>query len=233
MSTQTNTIAEAMKKTKTEAIEKINSLLWSDAETDKLVTAALSGGLTPEEVEAIETKVTAAKAELKKLAAFDVENIIKANTKLKAAYDAASLTVTTAEEIQEAAAGEYDIANSELLKLQKAFSTAAQMVTTGKIPIEKAPPEVKSLLEYRKAANRTTFLLSEHSQLKVAKMKKEPILEYKENEYEKSHSEIDKNIYTTAKKAFDKIISDIARNEKEQKEIVIQAAKLKKMTILK
>ena len=228
-----NTVAEAMKKAKIKAVEQINSLLWSDAETDKLVTAALSGGLTPEEVEAIETKVTAAKAELKKLAAFDVENIIKANTKLKAAYDAAEITVNKAEEIRYAAADDYDKANSKLVELRGAFNSAAQKASGGKIPLGRMPPEVINIIEYRKAANRTTFLLSEHSQLKVAKMKKEPILEYKENEYEKSHSEIDKNIYTTAKKAFDKIISDIARNEKEQKEIVIQAAKLKKMTILK
>jgi len=231
MSTQTNTIAEAMKKTKTEAIEKINSLLWSDAETDKLVTAALSGGLTPEEVEAIETKVTAAKAELKKLAAFDVENIIKANTKLKAAYDAASLTVTTAEEIQEAAAGEYDLANGKLVEVQRIFNEAAHKVETGKIPIEKAPLEVVAIIDYRKVSNRVTYLLSEHSKLKGIKRKKIEAMAGAELTYKNEPETLKQQVHKI-QKVIDSTITDIKAIETEQAKIGKKLEKLKALTIL-
>ena len=226
------TIAQKMQEAKTQAKDRINSLLWDNEDPDKIAAAAISGGLQPEEVDTIETKVSNAKAELKKLEACDVENIAKSTAKLKAAYDAAETTVSKAEEIREAAAGEYDLANGKLVEVQRIFIEAAHEVEAGKIPIEKAPHKVVAIIDYRKVSSRVTFLLSEHSKLKSIKRKKIEAMAGVEITYKNEPETLKQQVHKI-QKVIDSTITDIKAIEKEQAEIGEKLKKLKALTILK
>ncbi len=232
MKQQKLTIAEKMQEAKTQAKDRINSLLWDNEDPDKIAAAAISGGLQPEDIAQIENAVQTAKQELKKLSFFDIAKITGTAKKAKATYDAASLTVTTAEEIQEAAAGEYDLANGKLVEVQRIFNEVAQKVEAGKIPIEKAPLEVVAIIDYRKVSNRVTYLLSEHSKLKGIKRKKIEAMAGAELTYKNEPETLKQQVHKI-QKVIDSTITDIKAVEKEQAEIGEKLKKLKALTILK
>ena len=230
---QTQTVAQAMAAAQIEAKQKVNELIWSDAEPAQIATAALSGGLTSKEVGAIETGIHTTKTELKTLAGYNTEQLSKASEKAELSYEAADITFKAAEEIREQAGRECDLATRRLEEARRAFNQAAAKAESGKIPLDKMPPSIISILNYKKITTRIMWLSSNDAKLKDELRTIKGKLEgFQKLLFVQPKAKAVIGRVKTIKAELKTLEAGLSANTKEEKERKAEAVKLKKLTIL-
>jgi hypothetical protein len=153
MNTQ-KTISEKMNERKTDAAEKVKSMLWGDEpDLDAIAATALAGGVAPVDVDTMARSVAAAKATL--AAAVEVNARLPelkksaAAARSAAARSADALTKATSADV-EARDALNDI-TSEIDGAAAVRNAAANLVDSGSIPKAMAPAFLQEICEQRKA----------------------------------------------------------------------------------
>ncbi|MFA7175151.1 MAG: hypothetical protein WC340_17390 [Kiritimatiellia bacterium] len=147
----TKSIAAIMQQKHDDAVKSVTDLIWKNADGNKIADAALKGGLSPTEMETLETFISNAKSELAKLDAFDVDKIRAEAISLNAVFETADTDYKKVLAQRNDAARAKDSAAAALHEAQQAYTEIADAVELKELPSDKAPKIVNQILTRRKA----------------------------------------------------------------------------------
>lgn len=173
--TKPQSAAERMKARREDAVLKITGELWAGGDGDKIADAALSGGIDPAAVSAMEAAVATARATLDTLDKYDMTALTSARDAAKVALDKADAELQRAEKSRDAAADAVAAAGADIANAHQAFKLAADAAETGEIPASKIPDAVSRIIAHREVATKADVLAGEVGlqKLSVDRMKSE------------------------------------------------------------
>ncbi len=141
--------AELMRARTEKAKAEIRTALWDGLHADDVCDLAFRDGVSPDEVQAIETEVTASKAAIHELHQYDL-------AVLKSTADQTAAQALKLQEKSEAAhhafkdaADKNHYAQGALMEAKTAFDAIATRCESGELPLFAMPDQVKAIVESR------------------------------------------------------------------------------------
>jgi hypothetical protein len=141
------TISERMQKKAEAAREEVRRLLWTGADPDKVADAAISGGLSGDEVDRIEKMVAEGKAAIERLAAFDVPALKSGADEKRTEAERLEKKLEKLTDETDRAQIESETAAAALEEAIQAHRQIAMGVRRGEIPADGLPAAIGAIIE--------------------------------------------------------------------------------------